>query len=759
MSRLIVAPSLIAARRGIAVAAVSRRWRVVALSAVIALSAVHESRAEGGVTLVYVVFQEADVWPQPDGLALVRPDGSPQVRLTYGADTEPTWSPDGSSIAFSRSSDIHVIPAAGGSPVNLTNHPSIDSSPAWSPDGHRIVFASNRDGPLALYLMNADGSGISRLTGNLVTAGGPAWSPDGSAIAFNCIIESGNYDVCTVTVDGSTLTRLTTAPGRDSDAAWSPDGGTIAFATERYGTTSFTDDGEAWFVAEIALMNADGSGVRQLRAGTAAEYPSWSPDGVRIAVDVGLYFMNPDVAVMNVDGTGAVTIATRGGSAAWGLAAGNYPPTAVLGTMCGSHTCTFNASASTDMDGSIVSYAWDFGDGTTGSGVSATHTYPTVNPYTATLTIRDDSGASTSRSVTVEPNNRPASQFSATCEGVACRFDGSSSADADGTLVRHAWSFGDGASAEGPVVSHTYNTPGLYAATLTVTDNDGATATQSRTAIAARAPIAAFTVSCTLLLCTFDGSASTDADGTITSYEWYFGDGRYGSGAIVSHAYRWGATFTISLAVRDNLGLSTVLHKWVRVPTVLPPVASFTSVCGNLACAFDASASLPIEGVITTYYWDFGDGSSGSGRTVNHTYQAPGTYPVLLAVRNSSDASAEQRTNLTVTSVASHVGDIDGAVNRQGALWGSTVTLEIHGEHHAPLANLRVTGSWSNGVVAQCTTATNGRCTVQLGGLSKQTRSVSFTVTSVSEPSSYRPDRNHDPDDDSNGTTVVVKRP
>ena len=359
--------------------------------------------------------------------------------------------------------------------------------------------------------MNADGSGVARLTGNLANTGRPAWAPDGSTIAFNCIIASGNTDICTVTVDGSTVTRLTTVPGRDSDVAWSPDGGTIAFATERYGTISITGDGDVWLVAEIALMNADGSGVRQLRAGTAAEYPSWSPDGARIAAEVALYYMYPvapliDVAVMNVDGTGDVTTAARGGSPAWRTGSGNFPPIASFGAGCGAHTCTFDARSSADLDGSITSYAWDFGDGTAGSGATAIHVYPTGNRYTATLTISDDSGASTSLSHTIEPNNRPSAQFSVTCDGVACRFDGSTSSDRDGTVARYVWALGDGASPEGPIVTHTYDTPGLYPVTLTVTDNEGATGTQNRTAIAATAPIAAFTVACTSLVCTFDGS-------------------------------------------------------------------------------------------------------------------------------------------------------------------------------------------------------------------------------------------------------------
>ena len=275
-------------RRRMPAVAFRNAARVAALSAVMTISAVQAPRGEGTGTLVYAIHQDSWGSYVLDGLALMHPDGSNQVRLTYSADSEPSWSPDGLRIAFTRSSDIYVLPLTGGALVNLTNNPASDSAPAWSPDGRRIAFTSDRDGAVALYLMNADGTGVVRLTGDVVGGWRPAWAPDGSRIAFNCYIEAGNGDLCTTTVDGSTITRLTNAPGRDSEAAWSPDGSAIAFATERYGTTTTTGDGEEWRVAEIALMNADGSGVRPLRAGMAAEYPSWSPDGMRISADVTL---------------------------------------------------------------------------------------------------------------------------------------------------------------------------------------------------------------------------------------------------------------------------------------------------------------------------------------------------------------------------------------------------------------------------------------------------------------------------------------
>lgn len=739
--------------------------RLAILSAIIAVSAVEAPRAAGTGTLVYVTYRWSDegTWAQPDGLALMHPDGSNQVQLTTGrADTQPAWSSDGFQIAFTRSLDIFVIPASGGTPVNLTNHPASDSAPAWSADGQRIAFVSNRGGPFELYVMNADGSGVARVTGNLAGISRPAWAPDGSRIAFNCIVDAGNEDICTVTVNGGSVTRLTTVPGRDSDAAWSPDGGTIAFATQMYGTVFYTGDGDVLPVAEIALMNPDGSAVRQLRAGMAAEYPSWSADGARIAFDVMEWFdwwMGPlmDVGVINADGSGAVTWPARGTSAAWRPAGGNLSPVALFTPSCTDHTCAFNAGFSADPDGSVVSYAWDFGDGTSGAGLTASHTYATRNPYPVKLTISDDSGAAASVTVVVELNVRPSANGWAICDGVACKFS-ASSWDMDGTIVTFRWTFGDGSSSAVQNPTHTYSTPGIYVVTLTVTDNEGATGTLVTNAAATKPPIASFTYTCGRLACGFDGSSSTDPDGSIASYEWYFGDGSSGTGAVVNHAYATAGVYGMSLTVRDNLGISTFIQKSVTVASTLSPIASFTSTCSFLACVFDGSASVAREGTLASYRWQFGDGNYGFSARESHTYALPGTYIVTLMVRDSYGVPHELSRTLTITATPAHIGDIDRVVTAQGPSWGTTVTLSAHAENHTPLASVRVTGVWSNGSVGECVTAADGRCAVQQGGLPKQTRSISFAVTSISGAAGYRPDRNHDPDSDSDGTTIVIKR-
>ncbi|MFF5204391.1 S8 family serine peptidase [Streptosporangium sp. NPDC000396] len=168
---------------------------------------------------------------------------------------------------------------------------------------------------------------------------------------------------------------------------------------------------------------------------------------------------------------------------------GNQPPTASFTESCTQLACNFNGSASSDPDGTIASYAWDFGDGSTGTGATASHTYGAAGVYTVRLTVTDDKGAtgSTSKQVTVgtSTNQPPRANFTQTCTRVLfwryCNFNGSASSDPDGTIASYAWEFGDGTTGTGATIVHFYNTAGAKTVKLTVTDDKGATGSVTKT--------------------------------------------------------------------------------------------------------------------------------------------------------------------------------------------------------------------------------------------------------------------------------------
>lgn len=189
--------------------------------------------------------------------------------------------------------DIYVINADGSGETRLTTSAGIDHSPDWSPDATKIAFKSTRDGNHEIYVMNADGSAQSRLTNNTAIDDHPNWSMDGTKIAFYSD-RDGNNEIYVMNANGSGLTRLTNNPAQDLEPVWSPDGTRIAFRSDRDGND------------EIYVMNADGTGQTRLTNDPGSDdYASWSPDGSKIAFR-GVRGGSHDIYVMNVSG-GEVT--------------------------------------------------------------------------------------------------------------------------------------------------------------------------------------------------------------------------------------------------------------------------------------------------------------------------------------------------------------------------------------------------------------------------------------------------------------------
>jgi PKD repeat protein len=346
----------------------------------------------------------------------------------------------------------------------------------------------------------------------------------------------------------------------------------------------------------------------------------------------------------------------------------NSPPTAVFNASCTELSCSFDASASSDSDGSIVSYSWEFGDGSTATGISAAHTYGTDGTYLITLTVTDNGGASssTSQSLTLTsatPSNAPpVADFTFACTELDCSFDASGSNDADGNIVSYVWDFGDGVTATGVNAAHLYAADGSYTVTLTVEDDAGALASVNQTvsvaaAVANQAPVADFSFVCTDLACDFNGGLSTD-DGSITSYAWDFGDGNMGTGITPAHVYAADGSYTVTLTVTDDAGASTSVSQTVSVTATVtdqPPVADFSFACTDLSCNFDGSLSTD-DGTITSYVWDFGDGATATGVTTAHTYAAANTYSVTLTVTDNAGTTGFITKPVTVNAPAAAPG-------------------------------------------------------------------------------------------------------
>ena len=177
----------------------------------------------------------------------------------------------------------------------------------------------------------------------------------------------------------------------------------------------------------------------------------------------------------------------------------NQPPTAAFTSTSDELTASFDASDSADSDGTIASYAWNFGDGTTGTGVSPSHAYATAGTRNVTLTVTDDDGdtgtVTKPVTVTVTPpaNDPPTASFTSNCTNLSCAFNGTGSTDPDGSISSYAWDFGDGTTGTGATPTHPYATAGTYTVTLTVTDNGGATDSDTGT-VSPTAPPAGISV-------------------------------------------------------------------------------------------------------------------------------------------------------------------------------------------------------------------------------------------------------------------------
>jgi len=343
-----------------------------------------------------------------------------------------------------------------------------------------------------------------------------------------------------------------------------------------------------------------------------------------------------------------------------------------------------------DIDGWVVQYEWNFGDGsmlyTDATNGNTTHVYTSIGTYTAKFTVFDNLGKNDSKTVIVivsdgsTPNKAPRAfpgENIAAKVNTQVNFTGYYGLDDDGTIVLYEWDFdGDGtydwSNANNITATHVYTTVGIYTARLQVTDNLGLTANATITVTITEGepilPIANAGDAITVYVNTqvqFAGTGSSPASVSIVLYEWDFnGDGIYDwsntSAGLVSYIYNTVGVYNAKLRVTDANGLSATAIRTVTVNSAPPTQIVYgnpsvyigpdkTIVEGN---EIDFAASIiytdgnPAN--ITKYTWNFGDGKSGSNAFETHRFEKAGTYTVTLTIVDSNGKTAQDSLTVTV---------------------------------------------------------------------------------------------------------------
>ncbi|MCR9135678.1 MAG: PKD domain-containing protein [Alphaproteobacteria bacterium] len=337
----------------------------------------------------------------------------------------------------------------------------------------------------------------------------------------------------------------------------------------------------------------------------------------------------------------------------------------------------FDGSATTDPDGSILSYRWDFGDGTGANRVVTNHVYHRPGTYTVRLEVTDNSGkanavASTEMDIVIAHAENVSPRVSVGSDRAAfvderLEFDATGTVDVDGNLLSIEWDFGDGARASGFKVPHSYREPGVYQVNVLVSDDSGrrgSMATASFAVTVTHGPNSAPEVELAerLALKTevphrFDASDARDPDGHIIRYEWDFGDGTESDRAVVDHVYSRPGTYEGRLTLTDDSGLENgvTIHDFVAVVALrpnVPPVAEAgadqTAIVGQVV-EFDGGASSDEDGSLVDFHWDFGNGKTAVGEKRPIVYFSPGRYDVKLTVTDNSGQDNNQASDgLTV---------------------------------------------------------------------------------------------------------------
>ena len=330
-------------------------------------------------------------------------------------------------------------------------------------------------------------------------------------------------------------------------------------------------------------------------------------------------------------------------------------------------TIAFSSNGSSDPDGSIVSYQWQFGDGETSTQENPTHAYSAKGTFTVKLIVTDNEGKSSASSTTAEIKDNSIPGDCTEPQYIAGTHYN------DGDLVQNVnnkysckvggWCSSSAAWAYEPGV-------GLY---WELAWTDAGACSDGDINVAPTASINGPYSSLVNNAINFSSIGSSDSDGTITAYLWNFGDGQTSALANPSHVYTSTGSYSVSLTVTDNenaedtkVTTATITDATSNQDPIANANGPYQAVLGS-SIQFSSNGSNDPDGSIVSYLWEFGDGTTSTAAQVSHNYNATGLYDVTLTVTDNQGATDTSQATANITPVPN---DSDKIVLGYFVQWG-----------------------------------------------------------------------------------------
>jgi gliding motility-associated-like protein len=360
--------------------------------------------------------------------------------------------------------------------------------------------------------------------------------------------------------------------------------------------------------------------------------------------------LNPSLNYLN-SGAYVVTLSATSNQNCVSTATGNlviYPvPSASLAasSLCHGSSTSFSGNSSISS-GSLVAFAWNFGDGNTSNAANPNHTYANTGNYAVSYTVTSSQGciSGSASDVTIHPLPVISYNVANVCHGNTTLFSNNSSI-ATGSISSYTWNFGNNTGSGLTNPSLVYLNSGSYVVTLLATSNNNCVATTTSNVVIHPLPVLSFSAT---NVCFGDNTqfstSNSISSGSVASFNWNFGDGSISSGTTAAHTYNNFGSYSVSLSATSNQNCTATYVNSLAIHPL--PVVSFSAsnVCLGLTTSFINGSTIP-SGSIASWAWNFGNSQPvNTQQSPSLIYQAEGPYTVsLTATSNKSCKSSYTR--------------------------------------------------------------------------------------------------------------------